>query len=301
VLFVDRSGRRLLVLSFDIRVDRLAAEDLTELSEHITESGIRDMSYNQTQDMVWVLLENDTLIALTFKSKQSVFAWARVPTEGAVEALTTIVTPERDETYIIARRSVNGQTVRYLEVIDETQGFWGAATTDCSTTYEGPPTDTIACDHLEGEEVVAICDGIFFEGLKVQDGVIRLPIHFSRGEVGLRLRSLVTLLKPTLKGQPDAINAATQVSLGTIYVKMSDTCDLKISQDGQTIDDESSYRTGGGNFDTPAPLFSGVETFKVMGLEGAESDGSVSIIHDSASPCLIKEIVRTVYVSEPAQ
>ncbi len=306
VVFVDRSGRRLLVLAFDIAKDRLSPDNLTVLAEHITESGVKWMTYNQSQNIVWTGLNNGTLLSLTLESKQSVFAWARraIGGGGVVEHGVTIPVLGRDETYLMVRRTIGVSTRRYIEVIDEVGGHWGAAVTDCCMSgTAATPTDTLTgLSHLSGSQVVAAAMGLVFEGLTVSGGQVVLPMEITgKWEVGFRMTSRMTMLKPTVKGEANVIHAGTSVHVGQVWADVQDTAGLKLSKDGVAIDDEMSYRAAGDEFDTVEPLLSGVEVFQPGGSSGDLSEkGDVTLIHDIPTPCVIKEIVRVCEVSEIA-
>lgn len=302
LVFVDRSGLRVLVLAFDITVDRLQPDDLTILAEHITESGIKWMTYNQSQNIIWFGLNNNELRSLTFQSKQGVFAWARhaMGGGGVVEWGATVPAEGQDETYLVVRRQIGGNTRRYIEVLDQSAGHWGAAVSDSCVTYSGAATATITgLAHLNGATVGIVADGLVFPDAVVGGGQVTLSQVVSNAEVGLAIDSRVRLLKPTDKSQPQLINASTRVNLGSLYIDVQDTAGVKISKDGTEIDDEMDFRGSGDAFDSVEPLYTGVDVLIPAGSEGDYSeDGSVTLIHDLLTPCMIKEVVRIAEVMQ---
>ena len=75
-LFVQRAKRKLRELVFDLNTDSYQAPDMTILAEHITESGIKEMSLQQEPDnVVWCVLENGKFVGMTYRREENVIAW----------------------------------------------------------------------------------------------------------------------------------------------------------------------------------------------------------------------------------
>lgn len=170
VLFIQRAGRKLRELIYDYASDRYKADDLTVLSEHIVDAGVIDMDFQQEPDnCVWCVLTDGTLAALTYNRERGVIAWVphKIGGPGAfVETVASIASPDgrRDDVWLGVRRLINGQVVRYVEVIedqrlvetDTADGLYG----DAGITYDGSPTKTITgLTHLAGSTVQVLADG----------------------------------------------------------------------------------------------------------------------------------------------
>jgi len=122
-VFVQRAGRKVRALGYRYDFDGYASPDLTVLAEHITEggAGVVAMAYQQEPDLVlWCVRGDGALLSCTLDRDQSVIAWAEHITRGAFESVATIPSGDRDETWVIVRRTVNGTVTRYLEALDET-------------------------------------------------------------------------------------------------------------------------------------------------------------------------------------
>jgi hypothetical protein len=75
-LFVQRAKRKLRELVFDLNTDSYQAPDLTLLAEHITDTGIKEMSLQQEPDnVVWCVLENGLFAGMTYRREENVIAW----------------------------------------------------------------------------------------------------------------------------------------------------------------------------------------------------------------------------------
>lgn len=78
ILFLSLSGRKLREWNFNYFTLESETPDLTLLSEHITKTGIREISYQREPDSILWMIKNDgTLIGLTYDKQQNVFAWHR--------------------------------------------------------------------------------------------------------------------------------------------------------------------------------------------------------------------------------
>lgn len=64
------------------------------------------------------LVRNDgVMVTMAIDRAQNVVAWSRQITSGAFESVATIPSATDDVVYAIVRRTVNGQTVRYVEML----------------------------------------------------------------------------------------------------------------------------------------------------------------------------------------
>ena len=125
VLFVARHERRVRELAFAIEIDGFRAPDLTILAEHITESGIKDWCYQQEPwSVVWCVRNDGLLIGMTYERDEDVVGWHEHPLsgDGTVEAVCTIPGAKGDELWGIIKRTINGQTKRYVSVMETPQG-----------------------------------------------------------------------------------------------------------------------------------------------------------------------------------
>ena len=77
-LFLQRAKRKVRELAYNFDVDGYIAPDMTILAEHITESGLTQMSYQQEPNqIIWGVRDDGELIGLTYQREQQVTAWHR--------------------------------------------------------------------------------------------------------------------------------------------------------------------------------------------------------------------------------
>jgi hypothetical protein len=92
-LFLQRAKRKVRELAYNFDVDGYVAPDMTILSEHITESGITQMAYQQEPNqIIWCTRTDGELIGLTYQREQQVTAWHRQIFGGKFGEATITVT-----------------------------------------------------------------------------------------------------------------------------------------------------------------------------------------------------------------
>jgi hypothetical protein len=119
LLFVQRNGRKVRELVYELNKDGWVAPDLTLLAEHITNGEIVDLAYQQQPDAVlWCVRGDGALIAMTYERDQKVVGWHRhvIADNADVESVATIYgNGTEDEVWMVVKRRVAGQDYRTIE------------------------------------------------------------------------------------------------------------------------------------------------------------------------------------------
>ena len=160
ILFVQRALRKVRELAYVFEDDGFRAPDLTLVSEHISRSGIVEMTYQtEPQSLLWCTLTDGTLICLTYERDQKVVGWSRHVLGGQSDAGTAQTKVESvavipntngtaDELYIVVQRYINGATRRYIEYLkphwEESNDPEDAFFVDCGLSLDVPLTITAA-------------------------------------------------------------------------------------------------------------------------------------------------------------
>lgn len=196
-VFGQRAKRSVYELGYSYDVDSLKASDITVLADHITRGNVAQLAYQaEPFSNVWARLETGTLACLTYKRPENVVGWTPIEIAGSlasnavVESIATIPgdsdtgqvysSLNRDEVWMIVKRTIGGVTKRYIEVMEgffdgpnraayDLKSDWEDAVkaaqvdafhVDCGLTYKGTPTSTISgLNHLIGETVKIVADG----------------------------------------------------------------------------------------------------------------------------------------------
>jgi hypothetical protein len=136
VLFVQKGLRKLRELVFSFDVNSFVAPNLTRTAEHITRSGIIELDYAEEPDSIlWAVRNDGQLLSLTYRREEDVVGWARHIIGGefnggdaVVESVVTIPgangsgqvqnSVNRNEVWVIVKRTINGATARYIEFFE---------------------------------------------------------------------------------------------------------------------------------------------------------------------------------------
>jgi hypothetical protein len=193
-LFVQRAGRKVRAMEFRFERDGFQSDNICAFHRSVTTTGIVDMAYQQEpHSIVWACRTDGELVACTFDREQDVVAWHRHPiTDAIVECVECIPSPNggRDDLWVIARFTIDGETKRYVGYLTEeadaetAQEDWFYV--DFGATYDGAAATTISgLGHLEGKEVWVLVDGARHPNRTVTSGAITLQLAGSVVQVGL--------------------------------------------------------------------------------------------------------------------
>jgi hypothetical protein len=206
LLFVQRRGRKVRELTYNFDRDGWVAPDLTVLSEHVTEGEIVEMAFQQQPDAIlWCVRGDGQLIGLSYERDQNVVAWHRHTTDGQFESAATVygLSGADDEVWLVVKRTIDGQTKRYIERFKadnrakfeaQTKDDWWYL--DCAKRYSGTAASTITgLSHLEGKTVGILADGAVQPDEVVASGQITLANSFTKVLAGLPFTSTVLPMK----------------------------------------------------------------------------------------------------------
>ena len=213
LLFVDRSTKQVYTMIFDLEENKVKPVELTAIADQATGDGIRlgHIAYQKRLDVraYWVLT-NGNIATLTYFPDQKVIGFTRLTTEGTFEsaAVKPQTTGRPDHTWVIAKRSINSETKRYVELIDEQVDEvltrpWQSLQCDCAGIYKGVPTTVITgVGHLEGKTVNIVGDGGARQQRVVSGGNIELGEDpYSEVEYGLNYNSPGKTMRPAMQDQ----------------------------------------------------------------------------------------------------
>ena len=315
-VFVQRAGRKVRAMSYQLNIDGYQAQDLTILADHITASGVVSMAYQQEPDqLMWLVLGDGSLISCTLDRDQQVTGWAHHYTDGAFEWVSSIPISGSEQVWLIVRRRVNGATVRYVEWLDGTFAPTLPATPDPNAF---PPFDAapvygctvdaaVAVDnalgqttftglgHLEGKTVDVVADGSVMPTQVVTGGQITLPRASLRTLIGLHFSSTLTLLTPEV-GTGTGTAQGNSMHTGEITIKLLDTLGAQVL-DGDGREQEVPFRHFGVEvLDVPPPLFTGNVRIEMLGWERGRAE--ISIVQDQPLPMHVLAVVRKITVND---
>lgn len=196
-LFVQARGSVLRNFYYDYNTASYGSADVTLQARHLFfNRTVRELAFQQEPDqLVWCVLDNGTLLSLTYIPQQGICAWAHHHTQGYFRSVCVIAQNGYDELWCVVERDGNYYLETFVKRLASTdpaeQIFMDSAVSVRSDT----PFDTVEqLDHLEGKEVAVLADGNPLENLRVTGGTLTLPqaarcVHVGLGYVAL-LRTL---------------------------------------------------------------------------------------------------------------
>jgi hypothetical protein len=199
VLFSQERGGVIRDFSYEFAEDTFVGKDLTILARHLFEGrSIKSWAYSQAPySIVWVVLDDGSLVSMTYLKEHDVWGWTRQKTDGVFEDVAVIGEGQEDVPYFIVRRTIGGVQKRYIERLHtrEFSAVEDAFFVDSGLTYSGAPVSVVSgLGHLEGKEVVALADGNVVRGLTVVGGSVALQSPASKIHVGLPYEAVLTTL-----------------------------------------------------------------------------------------------------------
>lgn len=288
LLFVQRSGRRVRALGYNFDSDAYVADDLSRLAEHITASGVVDMAYQQEPfTIVWAVRADGVLLSLTYDRGQAVIGWARKPTDGAFESVACIPAGDKDQVWVVVRRTINGMTKRYVERLDET------VTVDCGIIGNNPAGATVwgGLSHLEGKDVAVVGDGTYRGLYRVSGGQITIDESAVDVSIGLFFAPRIQLLTPMMQ-TPTGSSAISSLNTSEVTMHFLETASATMN--GQLV----PFRNFGGQLlDQPIPLFTGYHRCENLD-EWNRGETAVEISQDDPMPFHLLSVIRRLTAND---
>jgi hypothetical protein len=199
----------------------------------------------------------------------------------SVESIASIPHPDgdRDQVWMIVRRTINGQTRRYVEYLErEFPGTLAEAFyVDAGATYSGALASTIlGLWHLIGEAVAVLADGGVVSGLVVSStGQITLPAAASTVHVGLPYTAILETLEIEAGGRDGVAQGKTK-RITNLVVRLKDTAGrLRYGPSASALDPLAS-----------TTLYSG-DTEMLPFPAGYAQSARVRIEHADPTPCTV--------------
>ncbi len=294
VLFLQKASRKINELVFNFESDGFVAPDLTLLAEHITKTGIKEMAYQQEPfSVVWCVRNDGTLLGLTYLRSQDVIGWHRHSTDGNIESVAVIPGDGYDEVWVVVKRTIDGSTVRYVEMMEEVLDFDSGTAEDAffvdsGLTYDGVATTTITgLSHLEGEEVSILANGATHPPRTVSGGEITLDRSTTKAHVGLGYTGQGQTLNLEAILQTGSSQGATK-RIVKATVRLFRSLGVKVGFDAAKLE-TIPWRNTGDPMDSPPPLFTGDKTIDFP--KGWDTDAFVMFQQDLPLPMTVLGVI----------
>ena len=321
-LFLQRAKRDVYELAFSFEVDGLVANPMTRLARHVTVGGVKEIAYQQQpHSLLWMPRADGQLLSLTYRRDEDVVAWSRhifggvysssvSPGTTVCESVTTIPgstasgqtedSLDRDEVWVVNKRSINGSTERYIEFME---GDWedgdnqaDSYYSDSLLTYSGSSVSSITgYSHIGATTAKVFANGSIQTDKTVSSsGVITLDEASTTVQAGLGYTHILKTFKidagavlGTAQGQTKRIKGITYILDNTLTLEAGAS-----SSDLTHID----FREVGDDMDTAPDMFTGERRLAVG--RGWDTDPRVYVESDDPSPFTLLATVPEIQTNE---
>jgi hypothetical protein len=274
ILYAPARGGRVREINYEWRSQSYAATDVSVMAPHLFDyKTIVDMAYSENpHQILWAVRSDGVLLGMTYSPEHDVKAWHQHTTAGLFESVCVVAEGAEDAVYVVAKRTINGGLVRYVERM-HSRNF--AALEDCffvdaGSTYDAAAATVISgLTHLAGETVSILADG----GVEPQQvvsntGTITLSAAASTVHIGLPYNS-------DAKGMPLAMEAVQGLgqgvlkNIGKANLRVYQSSSLKVGPAFTKLR-EYPQRTSSVDWGSPPPLLSGMVAVNLSAMWGQE-------------------------------
>ena len=298
ILFLQRAGRKLREYAYQFDTDSFVAPNMNVLADHVTESGVVEMAYQQEPNqIIWAARADGALVGMTYERTEDVVGWHRHTIGGGiVESVINIPhwDGDQDVLWMIVRRTIDGASVRYVEYMEKYQTGADSFFLDCGLTYDGSPVTAISgLDHLEGETVSVLVDGATHPNRTVAAGAINLQLEGSVVHVGLAYTATIKTM-PVEAGSQDGTAQGKEQRINNVVLDLFETGAGLWYGPNTTDMDEYAVRSSSHDMDEPVPLFTGHTD--LLAWPGEYEKGTQMVVqHRLPLPCTVRALLPQMH------
>lgn len=271
VLFAQRQSHKIREMTFNFEKDGWVSPDLNILANHISGKGFVETAFAQQPDSIfWCITADGKLVGMTYERDQKVVGWHRHSTLGEFESVATIYGgPDADEVWFSTRRTVDGQTVRYIERFDpdfrvhldaEDKLAWWYL--DCGKRIISATdiTHVTGLSHLEGNTVGILGDGANQPTRVVTGGVIDIQEPSKNILVGLPYISVMRPMNLNIPVQDGTVQGR-KMRIHKMVARFYKSLTCQYSADDGESWDEIFFRDRVDFMDASPSVFTGDREF----------------------------------------
>jgi hypothetical protein len=255
--------------------------DLSLRAAHLFDDyDITDLTYAKApMPTLWMVSTSGRLLGLCYIPEERVTAWHWHDTGSTDVFESCVAIPEgnQDRLYVVVRRTVNGQTVRYVERM-HSYSVTTLATTVCvdsAKTVTGPTT-TISAPHLVGRTISILADGkVHPQKVVPVGGTVTLDYSATTVTYGLPFIAELQTLPATM--QIDGFGQGRTKNIGRAWLRLYESYGFQIGPN------ENALTVG------PNPAVGTLQSVEVpvMVTPSWQADGQVLIRQTNPVPLTI--------------
>lgn len=219
LLYVDRSGRQLHEMVWDLGQNAYTSQNLALLADHLLTEPIAEIAQQSVPwNIIWIRKTNGKLIAMTWDKLRNINAWHRhsLGENYFIENIITVTGDTSDTLWLVISRTIAGRTERYIERLSTPPSMLknnasGMHYVDCGYSLTGNSrTQQSGLIYPNGTVVDVLADGKIHNKCTVNQGSITLSRPAKTITIGFhntaKIETLDGFLRPQVGKYSDHIN-----------------------------------------------------------------------------------------------
>lgn len=281
-LFIARNKQQICEFIYTDLEQAYQTTDLALLSRHLIINPI-DQDFDSRRRLLFMVREDGKLVVLTVYRAESVAAWTLQDTDGDILSVAVV----GDSAYVLTQR--NGDVM--IELFDDDLNLDSAL----DGTSETPALIWSGLDHLEGQSVSILADGIIHPGRVVTGGSITLDNAATQVVIGLPYTHIVEPLPP---GSATEDGSGRAVRLIEAVFRLNETAALRLDT-GRGLQDIALRQIGiDATPGTPPPLVSADIRIRAFGWHPGGSQSLWRIEQDAPLPFTLLAVMTELKVND---
>ena len=303
-IFCGARGGHLFELGYNWQAQGYATGDLSLRNADLFEyKAVKDLAYAKAPyPIVWAISSDGSLLGMTYIPEQQIGAWHRHTTQnGSFESICTMAEyAEQDMPYLVVKRTLGGTQRRCIErllwrkVSAEVEGgqIQYSHFLDCgiSSDYGYPSGVITGLNHLEGETVHILVDGIVEPPQVVSGGAVRVDRPVVVASVGLPIEARIRTL-PVAIGGDASLGQGRVKNVNKVWLRVYRSSGIKA---GQSLSDLHEYRQRTTEVYGAPPNLVSDEIEIPIDADWAQGGGQVYAVQDQPLPLTVLGITAEV-------
>ena len=239
VIYAASRGGHIRALQYTYQSSGYDSNDMSLLASHLFNGyEIKDLTLSKAPErIVWCVSSSGKLLGFTFYPDQNIAAWHQHTTDGVFESCCAVSEGNEDHLYVVVRRQINGQWLRYIERLSNITYSNDTASRQLDSYIDTEVNNNTRAltlsdsgmvltglNHLEGKTVVAVVDGVPQPEATVTNGQITIDVTGNVIAVGIPYKSILHTVPLTAQAQGRLQGSVKNVS--EIFLRIAHNGDV---------------------------------------------------------------------------
>jgi hypothetical protein len=307
VVFVQRGANAVHDTKYSLESDSFETFPISSVASHLFD-GKQVVSWAYARNpnsVIWLILDDGSLIGVTYVRAQNITAWHHHVTDGEFESVCVIPgsTGSDDVTYFVVKRTIDSVDYRYIEqlmprITDEDTYDYFFVDSGLSAKTSSAIT-TISLPHLVGETVSILANGSVLPQQVVDaSGTVTISVSAKTTgtnivHAGLPYTSDLQTLDVELADQL-GVSQGRKKTIPRVAVSLYKSRGMQIGPDENNLD-EVGFRTLADG-ENPIALYTGDKTKDIPA--GYETKGGLFIRNSDPIPLTVLAIMPEIELSD---